>query len=81
METVAVENNDKYGYIATNGDPWYDRLLYTASGLEFSRELLVDNYVNAAPSVLKAEMWGITELADHHVQLALNGQPVADAYF
>ncbi len=84
METVAVEKNDKYGYLATNGDPWYDRLLFTYANLEFTRDLPVDNYVNAAPSVLTAEMWGMSELLDgpdHHVQLTFNGKLVADTYF
>ncbi len=84
METVELENNVTYGYLASNGDPWYDKLMFTTTSLEFTRDLVVDNYVNAAPSVLTAEMWGMTDLANptqHHVQLALNGQAAADATF
>ena len=84
METVAVENNSRYSYLASNGDPWYDALLFTTSNLAFTRDLVVDNYVDGAPSVLSAEMWGMSELLagpDHHVQMSLNGQLVADSYF
>lgn len=85
-ETATVENNVSYSVTAPGSDPWYDRVVFAQpdqAGSESQSVNVVDPVVNQ-PAIAAVELWGITRsavLAEHHVQLSVNGVHVADARF
>lgn len=86
MDTVTTGAENAYSFLAQNGDPWYDTALL-AYGAPFSQDytLPVDHLVDgAAAATLTVDVWGLNEWdesPDHHIQVAVNGVPVADEFF
>lgn len=86
-DTVIVARNRAYSYASPAGDPWYDtRLLaYAGSLVRADFTLGVDNLVQGGVGAeLAVHLWGVTDwprTPDHHVQIELNGQIVADQRF
>jgi hypothetical protein len=88
METIAVDDNNKYSFIAPNGDPWYNEMLLARDDGGVSRDFTinVDHLVTNAPDAsLLVGVWGASEFPvenDHHVIVNLNGEAqIADKYF
>lgn len=85
-ETRKVENNRLYSFAAPGRDPWYDTdmLTYTTSNT-WTFPIEIDRLMpNRDSSKVAVRLWGVTDwpaAPDHHVRLALNGQPVADKRF
>ena len=75
-----------YSFAAPIEDPWYaKRLLSTAGPLSETLTVPVSRPYQSGPAAtVSVRVWGGTDypqVPDHHVQLAVNGRPVADALF
>ncbi len=86
MEKVIHAENNAYNVSSPKADPWYHTAMAvytTPKTWDFAAEL--DNYLpEAAPVSLSVDIYGSTEVSltpDHHVQVQLNGQSVADVFF
>lgn len=88
LETRAVDEDLAWSFASPDAaDPWYRDWLVAFAGSPVTRELTLEVDRLAAgggPVSLLLELWGMTDWAsgpDHHVQVALNGTPVADRRF
>ncbi len=87
LETSQVNRDRDYADVSPNGDPWYDTMLlvYRQPKTWDGFTIEVDHLVpEGEPPVLRVELWGLSDMLpgpDHHVQIALNGTPVADVVF
>jgi hypothetical protein len=86
LETATVERDRVYSFASPNGDPWFDTAMFGfTTPLSWSFDLAVDGLVaGAAPASLAVALWGVTNFPlapDHHLQVRLNGAPVADDRF
>lgn len=86
METIVVNNQRAYANYAPGTDAWYDisMLVYTTPKtweFPFTVSALA-NLSDAA--ALELTVWGVTDWPadlDHHLQVSVNGVPVADETF
>ena len=88
LETAEVERQKTYSFLASSGDPWYDRhLLAFGSPVAADLTVQVDALATGAatPAVVEVDLWGVTDWLehspDHHSVVRLNGQVVADEHF
>lgn len=92
METVRVENNNRYSFLSPNGDPWYDFFLSATAGnpqsssatVALSDPVATDGAGNPLSATVSYDIWGASEMLagkDHHATLTANGQPIADQWF
>ncbi|MEJ5254882.1 MAG: C25 family cysteine peptidase [Acidimicrobiales bacterium] len=86
LATVRAEEQRNYSVTAPGDDPWYDQLL-TARGRPRSttRTLEVTELATGQGDTrLAVRVWGISRFPtrdEHHVRVAVNGQPLADVRF
>ncbi|MFY9975509.1 MAG: C25 family cysteine peptidase, partial [Chromatiaceae bacterium] len=89
LETVKVEKELAYSFIAPNGDPFYEAMLLAyGSPAVRTVSLPVDHYVsadNAPLPTLSVGMWGLTDWQDvepdHRVTLSFNGTELTTEEF
>ncbi len=83
--TDHIENQNQYTFSAPADDPWFDASLLAWGGPESVVKHFATSDGAARSGVsLSLELWGITDWAgfpDHHVQVKLNGEMVADEWF
>lgn len=85
-ETILVNNQRRYATYLPGSDPWYDNYVFvqkSASSLDtpFEVQGLANSTSNAS---LNLVVWGMVDLSqklDHHIQVSINGVPVADEWF
>jgi uncharacterized repeat protein (TIGR01451 family) len=84
LETLKVEEELAYSFIAPNGDPFYAHMFLAYGGPDTeSFSFPVDNYVtgDAPLPTLSVELWGLTSWPrfnpDHELVLSLNGRDLA----
>jgi hypothetical protein len=75
-----------YAFASPTGSPWFDtRMMATARPEQWTFAFAADGYAGpVAPVTLEVELFGGTDLQaspDHHVEVALNGTPLADVRF
>ncbi|MBI5963814.1 MAG: hypothetical protein HY863_10100, partial [Chloroflexi bacterium] len=84
-ETLKVNNQRAYANYAPGADAWYDtEMLTLTTPKNWSFPFQVDGLNVAAPSQLELVIWGVTDwpqALDHHLQVSLNGVPLADEIF
>ncbi len=86
QETAAFENQRQYSFGAPGNDPWFDTRMLAFTGLsQYSFDFSIDDFAaGAAPSALSVRVWGVTNwprVPDHHLEVDLNGTPVAARFF
>ncbi len=85
LATTRINRDRAYSFASPNGDPWYeDRVL--ANGGPGSRSFVFEiDGLTRSEGVLSVDLWGVTDWPgdglDHHLQLELNGQQLADDRF
>ncbi|MDO8391354.1 MAG: C25 family cysteine peptidase [Actinomycetota bacterium] len=84
--TVTRDDNHDYSVTAPGSDPWYDQVLVAFPGAPGTASTSIDlaDVVADQPATVAVELWGIsyTPIPDeHHVQLSVNGQQVAEGVF
>lgn len=85
VETEAVERDLEYSFASPNGDPWYEaRVLANGGAGQRDFPIVIDG-LTRSEGILEVDLWGVTDWPgtepDHHVQLRLNGQLVAEERF
>lgn len=87
LTTTTVENENTYSFLAPNGDPWYDTMMFAYGGdFVHNTDLVVDHLVSEdGDATLHLDVWGLTDWNivgdDHHLLVALNGIQLADVTF
>ncbi|MCB0246622.1 MAG: hypothetical protein KDI12_24645, partial [Anaerolineae bacterium] len=86
QETDRFERQRTYSFAAPTGDPWYDtRLLAYTTPTTATFSLSAPDLVASGAVTLTVDLWGGTDWPgdgpDHHVVVAVNGEPVAEASF
>lgn len=87
LETTTLEPQQIYNPIVSGDDPWYaSDLLAWGGSATANLSIGVDNYLttNAPRATVAVNLWGGSDwpsAPDHHAQLSLNGQPVAEGWF
>jgi hypothetical protein len=85
-ETLTVNKQKGYSYSAPGADPWFDTslMVYTTPkiwNLPFTINGLANN---TTPANFEVSVWGGTDWPqnpDHHLQVSINGVPMADLTF
>ena len=85
QHSVRFEQNRRYLPTAPASDPWYDaRLLSTGNPAQLNRSFELGPRA-PGPVTLTVDVWGglarSGDLPDHHVELRLNGQTIANHRF
>jgi len=84
-EWQRVNEQNSYHFMAPGSDPWYAQLLRSDRSAAYQTAFSVDgNTLSVSPARLKVSLGGLTaydEAPDHHAQVFVNGQLVADRFF
>jgi len=84
-EWQRVNEQNSYHFMAPGSDPWYAQLLRSDRSAAYQTAFSVDgNTLSGSPARLKVSLGGLTaydEAPDHHAQVFVNGQLVADRFF
>ncbi|MEQ1702226.1 MAG: C25 family cysteine peptidase, partial [Ilumatobacteraceae bacterium] len=84
--TAVEETNSEYSLTAPGTDPWFESMLVTMVGSPATAgsSVTLTSPVAGQPGHAAVDLWGITRSdidAEHHVQLRVNGELIADAHF